>query len=51
MVDPQKIQSELLAWVFTMVFVFTFFGRYGREAIEWVLMKAYEFFIIGNPVK
>lgn len=35
----------MLAWGFVMVLLFIISGRYGRQAVEWVLMKVYEVFV------
>jgi hypothetical protein len=45
MTIPEKYQTELLMYWFTVILVFIILGRYGKQAIEWVLMKLYEFFI------
>jgi hypothetical protein len=48
MITESKIQSEILAYVLAVVFVFTLTGKYGKQAIEWLLMKLYEIFIQKN---
>lgn len=51
MIYPQKIQSEIVAYFLTVVLVFAIMGRYGKQAIEWILMKLYEFFIQRNAIE
>ncbi len=51
MLTHRKSQSEILPYVFAVLVVFFLFGRPGRQAIEWLLMKLYELFIQGNPLK
>ncbi len=51
MLTSQKQQSDFLAYWFTVLLIFIFFGRFGLEAIQWVLMKLYEFFIQHVPLK
>lgn len=51
MIYPQKAQSEIFAYILTVVLVFAIMGRYGKLAIEWILMKLYEFFIQGNAME
>jgi hypothetical protein len=51
MLTTQKQQSDFMAYWFTVLLVFILFGRFGLEAIQWVLMKLYEFFIQHVPLK
>ncbi len=45
MTIPEKYQVEILMYWFAIALVCILTGRYGKQAIEWVLMKLYEFFI------
>lgn len=47
MLNTQKIQSETLAYWVLVLLVVLLAGRYGRQAIEWLLLKLYDFFITG----
>ena len=49
MITTQKIQAETLAYFFAAIVLFLVLGRYGRQAIEWMLLKLYELFIQKNP--
>jgi len=49
MINTQKIQAETLAYFFAAISLFIILGRYGRQAIEWMLIKLYELFIQRNP--
>jgi hypothetical protein len=51
MISPDKVRIDITAYWFAAILLFMLFGRYGRQAIEWVLMKFYEFFIQRNPMK
>lgn len=51
MTDPQRIQPDTVAYLFTVLMLLAALGRYGRQAIEWLLMSFYDFFIRRNPVK
>jgi hypothetical protein len=51
MVNLQKIQPGLTAWLATAGMVVALLRRYGKKAVEWVLMKCYAFFIIGSTAK
>lgn len=51
MITSEIVQSEILAYWFTVLFVFIILGRYGRQAMEWILMKLFELFIQRNPMK
>jgi hypothetical protein len=51
MITPDKVRTDIAAYGFAAMLLFILFGRYGRQAIEWTLMKLYEFFIQRNPMK
>jgi hypothetical protein len=51
MIAAEKTQPEMLTYIFAAIVLITLLGGYGRQAIEWVLMKLYEFFIQRNPIK
>jgi len=50
MTTADKIKPDITAYWLALVLVFVIFGRYGWQAIEWILMKLYEFFIQRNPM-
>jgi hypothetical protein len=50
MAYPPKNGSELIACLVTALLVFTILSRYGKQVMEWILMKLYEFFIQKNPM-
>jgi hypothetical protein len=45
MITPDKVRTDIAAYWFSTIQLFIVPGRYGKQAIEWVLMKLYEFFI------
>jgi hypothetical protein len=51
MLTSQKHQGDFLAYWFTVLLIFILLGRFGMQAIEWLLMKLYEFFIQHVPLK
>jgi hypothetical protein len=54
MITPDKVRTDIVAYWFAAMLLFILagrYGRYGRQAVEWVLMKLYEFFIQRNPMK
>lgn len=51
MLTADKINTDITAYWFVAVVLFIVLGLYGRPAIEWVLMKLYEFFIQKTPMK
>jgi hypothetical protein len=46
-----KINSNITAYWFVMLLLFIVLGFYGRQAIEWLLMKLYDFFIQKGSIK
>ncbi len=38
------------AYWFAFLIIFIFLGFYGKELIEWILIKLYEIFIQKDPV-
>ena len=50
MIAADKIGSDMTAYWIVGVLVLIVFGRYGRRAIEWILMTLYEFFVQKNPM-
>jgi hypothetical protein len=40
----------MIYW-FALVLLFILFGIYGKQALEWLLMQLYNFFIQRTPVK
>ena len=51
MITAEKTQSRILTYWLAVLFVFILLGGYGREAIEWLLMKLYEFFVQRTPAQ
>jgi hypothetical protein len=51
MLLPQKNQTEIYAYWLAAFILIAVLGSYGRQAIAWVLMKLYEFFIQRTPLK
>jgi Zn-dependent protease len=51
MLLTQKDQTEIYAYWFAAFILIVLLGSYGSQAIEWVLMKLYEFFIQRTPLK
>ncbi len=45
MITTEKLNAALMAYWFTAMLVILVLGRYGRQAVEWVLVKLYEVFI------
>lgn len=43
-----KIRPLIAAYWFAFLLLFIILGLYGREVIEWVLLKLYEIFVQGN---
>lgn len=50
MLSTEKVKPQVLAYWFVLMLVFIIPGRYGTEAIEWVITKLYDFFIIRKPL-
>jgi hypothetical protein len=50
MITVDKIKADILPYVFTLVLLVTLGRYYGRQAIEWILMKLYEFFIAKSHI-
>jgi uncharacterized membrane protein len=50
MITAHKINPGITAYYFAMVILLIVLGMYGEQAIEWVLMKLYEFFIQRTPI-
>jgi len=50
MLTTEKRKSQILAYWFALMLVFIILGRYGTEAIEWIITRLYEFFILKKPV-
>jgi hypothetical protein len=51
MITPDKVRTDIAAYWFAAMLLFIVLGRYGKQTIECVLMKFYEFFIQRNPMK
>ena len=49
MINAQKIQVETLAYFLAAILLLIILGRYGKQAIAWMLIKLYELFIQRNP--
>ncbi len=45
MLTSQKHELDIMAYWLAVLIVIIVFGRYGAQAIEWLLMKLYEFFM------
>jgi hypothetical protein len=50
MLNIEKTYPEMIPVIFAAVVLITLLAVYGRYAVEWILMKLYEFFIQNNPV-
>ena len=50
MTTADKIIPAILAYWLVMMLAFVILGGYGREAMECLLMKFYEFFVQRNPM-
>jgi hypothetical protein len=51
MLLTEKDQTKIYAYWFAAFILIAVLGSYGMQAIEWVLMKLYEFFIQKTPLK
>jgi hypothetical protein len=51
MITADKIGPDILHYGIAVVLLFIILGMYGRQTIEWILMKLYELFIKRNPMK
>jgi hypothetical protein len=51
MMPAEKIDPNMTAYWFAAMLLFIVLGLYGRPAMEWLLMKLYEFFIQKFPMK
>jgi hypothetical protein len=51
MVSPDRSPAALAAFSLAVLLLIMALGRYGKQAIEWLLFKLHEFFIQGNPLK
>ena len=50
MMTADKIKPDKTAYWFALLVVLVILGLYGRQAMEWILMKLYEFFIQRKPM-
>ena len=41
--------TDAIALVYVLAFIFLATSIAGKQAISWILMKLYEFFILKNP--
>ncbi len=48
MIAADKIKPGIPLYWLIVVLVFTTIGLYGKQSLEWILMKLYEFFIQRN---
>jgi hypothetical protein len=46
----QQQMDKQMYWVGAIILLLMF-GKYGLQAVEYVLMKLYEFFIQSRPIK
>lgn len=49
MIPINKIRYRITAYWFSLLLVIVLLGNYGREAIDWMLTKLYEVFILSYP--
>ena len=45
MMTADKIKPDITVYWFALMLIFVILGLYGRQAMEWILMKLYELFI------
>ena len=45
MTTIEKTPADVIFYWAALLIVFALVGRYGRQAMEWFIMKLYEFFI------
>jgi hypothetical protein len=50
MIAIQKTQPDAIAYIMAVAILFILLGRYSRQAMEWLLMKLYEFFVLRGPI-
>ncbi|WP_460551050.1 hypothetical protein [Ferruginibacter profundus] len=48
MTTIEKSSADIFFYWLVIVFAGIVLGRYGKQAMEWFLIKLYEFFIKGN---
>ncbi len=51
MIVTQRPQSEIYSYLFAAIILLAMLKGYGRQAIEWILIKLHEFFIQRTPIK
>lgn len=51
LVNTTRIEADTAAYFFIAVLLVLGFAHYGRQFIEWLLMKMHEFFIQNTVVK
>jgi hypothetical protein len=51
MITVEKTAPEMYTYWFASIILIVVLGMYGRQAIEWVLMKLYEYFVANTPIK
>lgn len=44
-------RTVIISWMYAFMLLFILFALAGRQAISWVLMKLYEFFIQKTPIR
>jgi hypothetical protein len=51
MILTEKTQSGLLAYWYAIVLLFVLLIGYGKQALGWLLLKLYEWFVQSVPAK
>jgi len=51
MITADKMNADMTTYSFMMVLLIIILGIFGRPAMEWLLLKLYEFFIQQFPMK
>ena len=42
------VKTDIVSWFYAFILLFILIAMAGKQAIAWVLMKLYEFFILRN---
>lgn len=50
MITVHHTKPSAIPYWFIMILLFLTLGKYGWQAIEWIMLKLYEFFIQNHPV-
>lgn len=51
MITADKIKPDMTAYWFALMLILVILVLFGRQPIEWILMKLYQFFVQKNTMQ